>query len=128
MSPPDGQEITRVSEAWLLLQATKDAQYDWSVDLKEAWREAGDYSAMSRYVLQLCRDVAPDDGESIGMIGASPLEDLIETWPDMGLLLVENNVESNPVLLQALKSVWARQPAVRERIDAILAAHGAKRG
>ena len=128
MSSPDDQEIARVSEAWLLLQATKDTQYDWSVDSKEAWREAGDYSAMSRYVLQLCRDVAPDDGESIGMIGASPLEDLIEIWPDAGLSFVERNIDSNPALLQALKSVWARQPAVRERIDAILATHDAKRG
>jgi hypothetical protein len=128
MPSPDDQEITRVSEAWLLLQVTKDAQYDWSVDAKEAWREAGDYSAMSRYVLQLCRDVAPDDGASIGMIGASPLEDLIEAWPDTGLSFVERNIESNPVLLQALKSVWTRQTAVRERIDAILAARGEKRG
>ncbi len=36
---------------------------------------------MSRYVFQLCRDVALSDGERIGMIGASPLEDLRETWP-----------------------------------------------
>jgi hypothetical protein len=121
-------EIARVSEAWLLLQVTNDAQYDWSVDAKEAWREAGDYPAMSRYVLQLCRDVAPDDEASIGMIGASPLEDLIEAWPDAGLSLVERNVESNRVLLQALKSVWTRQPAVREGIDAILAAWGGTRG
>jgi hypothetical protein len=127
MSSPSDEEVARVSEAWLALLATKDSKYDWSVDAKEAWREAGDYSAMSRYVLRLCRDVAPDDGERIGMIGASPLEDLIDAWPDTALSLVEGEVDDNPVLLQALKSVWTRQPTVQERIDAILVARGETR-
>lgn len=127
MPSPSDEEVARVSEAWLALQATKESQYDWSVDAKETWREAGDYSAMLRLVLQLCRDVALDDDERIGMIGVSPLEDLIEEWPDAALALVEKEVESNPVLLQALKFVWTRQPAVRDRIDAILAAHGETR-
>jgi uncharacterized protein DUF6869 len=127
MPSPSDKEVARVSEAWLALQATKDSQHDWSVDAKEAWREAGDYSAMLRLVLQLCRDVAPDDGENIVMIGVSPLEDLISEWPDATLSLVEKEVDRNPVLLQALKSVWTRQQAVRERIDAILAAHGETR-
>jgi|SRR5580658_4731817 hypothetical protein len=127
MKSPSDEEIARVSEAWLALQATKDSQYDWSVDARERWREAGDYSAMLRLVLQLCRDVAPDDDEGIGMIGVSPLEDLIDGWPDAALSLVEKEVDSNPVLLQALKCVWTRQPAVRLRIDAILAARGETR-
>lgn len=127
MLSPSDEEVARVSEAWLALQATRDAQYDWSVDAKEAWREAGDYSAMLRLVLRLCRDVAPDDGENIGMIGVSPLEDLIDEWPDEALSFVEKEVESNAVLLQALKCVWTRQRTVRERIDAILAAHGETR-
>ncbi len=127
MPSPSDKEVARVSEAWLALQATKDSQHDWSVDAKETWREAGDYSAMLRLVLQLCRDVAPDDGENIVMIGVSPLEDLIREWPDATLSLVEKEVDSNPTLLKALKSVWTRQQAVRERIDAILAAHGETR-
>jgi hypothetical protein len=121
------KEVARVSEAWLALQTTGDPQYDWSVDTMETWREAGDYSAMLRLVLQLCRDVAPDDGENIVMIGVSPLENLIGEWPDRALSCVEQEVKNNPVLLQALKCVWMRQPAVRQRIDAILAACGETR-
>jgi hypothetical protein len=127
MPSPSDKEVARVSEAWLALQATEDSQYDWSIDVMETWREADDYSAMLHLVLQLCRDVAPDDSKNIGMIGVSPLEDLIGEWPDAALSLVEKEVESNPVMLQALKSVWTRQPAVRQRIDAILAAHGETR-
>jgi hypothetical protein len=127
MSSPDDEEIVRVSKAWLALQATKDPQYEWSVDAKEQWREAGNYSAMSRYVLQLCRDVAPDDDDAIGMIGASPLEDLIEEWSDDALSLVEREVDTNPVILQALTFVWARVPTVRQRVDAILASRGKTR-
>lgn len=82
---------------------------------------------MLRLVLQLCRDVAPDDDKNIGMIGVAPLEDLICEWPDAALPLVEKEVDSNPVMLQALKHVWTRQPAIRQRIDAILAAHGETR-
>jgi len=125
--PPSDSEIARVSSGRLAFLATKESQYEWSVEAEEAWREAGDYSAMSRYVLQLCSDVKPDDGESIGMIGASQLEDLIDAWPDTALSLIESEVKNNPELLQALKFVWTQQPAVRERIDAILAAHGATR-
>ena len=127
MPSPSDEEVARISQAWLALLATRDSQYEWSVDAKETWREADDYSAMSRYVLQLCRDIAQDDGERIGMIGASPLEDLIDAWPDAAVSLVEREVENNPVLLQALKFVWTRQPAIQERIDAILAAHGETR-
>jgi hypothetical protein len=124
MQSPSDEEIAQVSEAWLALNATKDPQYDWSVDVREEWREAGNYSAMLRLVLQLCRDVAPDDKDNIGMIGVSPLEDLIEEWPDAALEFVEKEVDSNAVLLQALTSVWTRVPTVRQRIDAILAARG----
>ncbi len=127
MHSPSDDDVARVSEAWLALQATKDDQYDWSVDVKDTWREAGDYSASLRLVLQLCRDVAPDDEESIVMIGVSPLEDLIGEWPDTALSFAETEVDRNPVLLEALKCVWTRQPAVRQRIDAILAAHGETR-
>ena len=49
MQTPDDQEIARVSGAWLLLQATKDAQYDWSVAAKEAWRDAA--------ITPRCRDM-----------------------------------------------------------------------
>jgi hypothetical protein len=52
---------------------------------------------MSRFVLQLCCDVPADDQDGIGMIGASPLEDLIKAWPDLALSLVESEVKTNPV-------------------------------
>jgi hypothetical protein len=124
---PSDDEIARVSKARIVYWATKDPQYDWSFDTEEVWREAGDWSAMWRYVLQLCRDVGPDENESIGMIGTSQLENLIEGCSDMALPLIEVEVESNPTLLQALSFVWTREQPVRERIDAILARHGRER-
>ncbi len=76
---------------------------------------------MSRFVLQLCRDVSPNDHDNIGMIGVAPLEDLIQTWENEALTLVEAEAENNPVLLEALRSVWTRTPTSRERIRALLA-------
>ncbi|HSZ13809.1 MAG TPA: hypothetical protein VK790_07225 [Solirubrobacteraceae bacterium] len=82
---------------------------------------------MARFVLQLCCDAPRDDIALIGMIGVSPLENWIDGWSDAALALVEAAVDNNPVLLQALTFVWTRQPAVRERIDAILGARGETR-
>ena len=38
---------------------------------------------------RLCRGVSPNDHDNIGMIGVSPLEDLIHRWEDEALALVE---------------------------------------
>jgi hypothetical protein len=122
---PSDDEIERVSKAWLAFQVTRDSEHEWSVATWDSWLEVGDYAAMSRFVLQLCRDVAPDDHKAIAMIGAAPLEDLIQRWEDAGISLVEAEAENNPILLEALDSVWLRSETSRERITALRAAREA---
>jgi hypothetical protein len=52
----------------------------------------------------------------------------VETDPESALRFLDAEVERCAVLREALASVWSRQnPAVRTRIDSILARYG-KRG
>ncbi len=118
---PTDSDIARASTTWFAYQATEDEQYDWVIDLQNKWRENGDYEAMWRFLLKLCMDVANDDYDMIGMIGAAPLEDMIVTWPDTALRLVEAEVEKNPTMLRALAGTWTQGLPIRGRIDAILA-------
>ncbi|HWY89934.1 MAG TPA: hypothetical protein VNY31_04620 [Solirubrobacteraceae bacterium] len=124
---PSDSDIARASTAWFAYQATEDEQYDWVIDLQNDWRENGNYEAMWRFLLKLCMDVANDDDDMIGMIGAAPLEDMIVTWPDTALRLVEAEVEKNPTMLRALAGTWTQGLPIRGRLDAILARHGQER-
>ncbi len=77
---------------------------------------------MERFVSRLCRDVEAGDEHRIGMIGASPLENLIRDFPERALDFVEAEGEVNPIVLQALAGVWLHDDSVvRARIDSILA-------
>ena len=125
--PPSDSDIERASATWLACQAVGDAPDDWVEHLEEDWRRDGDYAAMWRFVLKLCQDVADDDSETIGMIGAGPLHDTIHTWPDKALKSIEAAVNGNPKLLQALAIILPHTQSIGERIDAILARHGQER-
>jgi hypothetical protein len=118
---PTDSDIARASAAWFAYQATEAEKYDWVRDLQDRWREDGNYEAMWRFVLELCKDVANDDDDMIGMIGAAPLEDMIVSWTDTALRLVEAEVKKNPTMLRALAGTWTQGLPIRERIDAILA-------
>jgi hypothetical protein len=120
---PSDSDIVRASAAWFAYQATEDEQYDWVIDLQNDWRENGNYEAMWRFLLRLCMDVANDDEDMIGMIGAAPLEEMIVTWPDTALRLVEAEVQKNSTMLRALAGAWTQGLPIRGRLDAILARH-----
>jgi hypothetical protein len=124
---PSDSDIARASTAWLAYQATEDEQYDWVIEQQDDWLLRGDYDSMWRFILKLCEDVASDDDDIIGMIGAGPLENMIVTWPDTALRLVAAEVGRNPTMLQALAGVWTQGLPIRERLDAILARHGQER-
>jgi hypothetical protein len=119
--PPSDPDIDRASSAWLAYQATEDEQYDWVIELQDDWLIHGDYDSMWRFLLKVCTDVAKDDDDTIGMIGAGPLYDMIHTWPDEALASIEAEASQNPTLLRALSIVITSVPAVRDQIDAILA-------
>jgi hypothetical protein len=124
---PSDLDIERASAAWLAYQATQEEQYDWVVERQDDWLIHGDYDSMWRFLLKLCMDVANDDDDTIGMIGAGPLENMIVTWPDTALRLVTAEVGRNPTMLQALAGVWTQGLPIRGRLDAILARHGQER-
>ena len=79
---------------------------------------------MWRFVLTLCRNVAPSDHETIGMIGVGPLYDMIRVWPETTFAAIEAEVGTNPALMQALSGGVTSTQAARRRIEAILARHG----
>lgn len=124
---PDDADIARASAAWLAYQATEDEQYEWAINVQDRWLIEGAYEAMWRFLLLVCADVEDDEDEIIEMIGAGPLENMIVTWPDAALRLVEAEVETNPTMLRALASTWTQGLPIRERIDRILAHHGGDR-
>jgi hypothetical protein len=127
MDQPNDLDIAQASTAWFAYQATEDEQYDWVINLQNQWRENGNYEAMWRFILKLCKDVANDDDDMIGMIGAAPLEDMIVSWTDTALSMIEVEVEKNPTMLRALAGTWTQGLPIRERLDAILARHGQER-
>jgi hypothetical protein len=127
MEPVSESDIQRVSAAWLASQSAGDSPDGWVIDWQEERRGEGDYMAMWRFVLKLCKSVAGDDSETIGMIGADPLWFMIYTWPDETAGLIEAEVPKNPTLLRVLAGTWTQGFPIRERLDAILARHGQTR-
>ena len=109
----------RAAVGWLECQRTGIDPYDWVEEQTLDWMRNGNSMAMWRFVLKLCETV--DDRETIAQIGAGPLYDMVRVWPDVTLPLVEVEAHNNPALLQALSGVITSKPAVRQRIDAILA-------
>jgi hypothetical protein len=71
-------------------------------------------------------DAANDVDDMIGMIGASPLEDMIVIWSDAALGLVEAEVERTRRCCGRLRARTEGSP-IRVRLDAILARHGQER-
>ena len=125
--PTSDADIEQASAAWLARRAAGDAPPEWVQDLQLDWVRFGDYEATWRFVLRLCKGVADDDRDTIGMIGADPLHDLIVTWPDAVLTSIEAEVVTNPTLLQALTTIVTQTQHIRGRIDTILARHGQER-
>ena len=121
LEPASEQDIERVSPAWLASRAADEALADWVENWQDTRCFRGDYMSMWRFVLKLCEDVVPDDSETIGMIGVDPLWSMIYRWADETLTLLEAETGKNPTLLEALSVVITDDPAVRDRIDAILA-------
>ncbi len=124
MDPASEYDIEQVSGAWLASRAVGSATDDWVENWQVRREMSGDYTAIWRFVVKLCENVASNDSETIGLIGAGPLWDMIYTWPDKALSLIEAEVATNRTLVEALSIIVTDESLVRERIDAILARHG----
>jgi hypothetical protein len=121
--PTSDADIEQASAVWLARRAAGDAPPEWVQDLQLDWVRLGDYEATWRFVLRLCKGAADDDRDTVEMIGADPLHDLIVNWPDAALTSIEAEVDANPTLLQALATIMTETQPIRRRIDAILARH-----
>jgi hypothetical protein len=121
-------DIERAAAAWLSCQARGDGPPVWVVELTMHCLRLGHYAAMWRFVLLLCAGAAPDDSETIEMIGVGPLFSMITRWPEATLASIEAEVDSNPTLLRSLAvGITSMQPA-RQRLDAIVARCGGGSG
>ncbi|HEV3322343.1 MAG TPA: hypothetical protein VG147_09160 [Solirubrobacteraceae bacterium] len=121
MEPVSDSDIQQVSAAWLAARSADESVDDWVEDWQDERRIQGDYMAMWRFVLRLCDDVQDNDSDTIGMIGVDPLWSMVNRWPDVTFTLLEGDAAKNLILLKALSSVITDDPAVRDRLDAILA-------
>jgi hypothetical protein len=127
LEPASESEIEQVSASWLASQEAGDAPDGWVENWQDERYMSGDCIDIWRFVLKLCEDVAADDGEMIGMIGAGPLWAMFYRWPDRALALIEAEATTNQTLLKALSIVLTDSPAVRDRINAILGRDGEDR-
>jgi uncharacterized protein DUF6869 len=118
-------KVAAVSRDWIRYQRTHEARYAWAEDEATRWQASDDFDVIRRLVMAMVAAVALDEKYVVAMIGAGPLEDLVETDPEAALRFVEAEVERSAVLREALANVWSRQkPSVRARIDGILARYG----
>jgi hypothetical protein len=122
LGPASEWDMQQISAAWLA-SATAGGDLDDRVACwLDKWLMAGDYMAIWRLMLMLCRDVASDDSDTIEMIGHD-LSRMIEEWPDPALALIEAEVAGNPTLFKALLNVSRGGKVTADRIDAILIRH-----
>jgi hypothetical protein len=122
-NPPSDELIAQLSHAWLAAQTAGEAPPEWVADQQLDWLRLGNYTAMWRFVLRLCQDVADDDDDAIAQIGADPFWNVIQEWPDTALAEIEAETNPHPMLLRALSSVIAPTELVQQRMDEILARH-----
>jgi hypothetical protein len=126
---PSDDELRELCEAWLTYHSeppdggvdTNDPNW-WAVDAAmDAEHELG---RIWRLVQLLCELAAPDD-PAVGMIGAGPVESMIQMHGgDATLDLIEPAAEHNATLFAALTHVWAFSDPVRPRIERYLQKHG----
>jgi hypothetical protein len=116
--------IEKVSRGWISYTARQDAIDEWVLDPVAKWMNEGQFDAVWRLILALCRQVDGADLSMIANIGAGPVEEMIRTFGHRALDVIEPAVGGNPILLKALAMVWLWDTPRRERIDEILATHG----
>lgn len=126
--PPTDADIERAAAAWLSCRARGEETPTWVEELTLSCLTQGHSAAMWRFVLRLYAGVAPDDTETIEMIGIDPLWSMIREWPDATLASIEAEVDTNPTLARSLSvGITAQEPA-RQRLAAILARYGGESG
>lgn len=118
-------KILEVSRDWACHQRTGADRYYWAVDEAQLWSASEDFALMSRFVLALAEQIEPDEEYVVAMLGAGPLEDLVEMEPETALPFLRKEIAVNETLREALTGVWSRTN--HGRIDEMLRPYG-KRG
>jgi hypothetical protein len=101
----DDARIVYIAREWIAYQRSEEPRYEWAVDESYDWIAGDDYLALERFVRALVAQVDCNDGHVLGMIGAGPLEDLVEADPERALAFLEAEIESNTALREALTEV-----------------------
>ncbi|HEY4451788.1 MAG TPA: hypothetical protein VGN13_09365 [Solirubrobacteraceae bacterium] len=116
----ENAKIAAVARDWLGFQRTELRRFAWAVDELHIWlAEEEDWSAIERFMRAVCAAATIDEAQVVGMIGAGPLEDMIDARPERAIAFLESEIEDNHVLADALASVWCDKPDVAARIDEI---------
>jgi hypothetical protein len=116
--------IERASQSWLAARAAGQPPSEWVHDLQMEWLSTGQLECMCQFILGLCEKVAPDDVDTIGLIGADPLLDLLLSFPDGALRAIEEMADQQPVVIDALFAIARGSQSHRSDIETLLARHG----
>jgi hypothetical protein len=131
-------DLGRVAETWLAYQANLDELREregqeaafkvireesdprgWAAERVLAIGLSDSLEEQWELVSALCVAVTDATRRAILSIGAGPLEDMIKSFGDQALDLVQTEMANNGVLTQALRGVWVDEP-LRTRIDNML--------
>jgi hypothetical protein len=116
-------EAAVVADGWLTAQMSGDFPPNWVERQTTQWQMEDDRDAMWQLILLLCRRITAQDNDTLELVGTGPLWELVHTWPDAALTLLEEEAPSNPRLRIALAVVMTDNRGATERIAAILAAN-----
>jgi hypothetical protein len=116
--------VRRASQSWLAARAAGRAPDEWVHDLQMEWLSTGQLERMCQFILGLCEKVAPGDDDTIGLIGADPMLDLLLSFPDRALRAIEEMADQQPVVIDALFSIARGSQSHRADIETLLARHG----
>jgi hypothetical protein len=115
---------SEIADAWLAYQARKDDADFWAREAVMEFAINGDMDRLWAVIQELCARTDPEDLETISLIGAAPLEELLVTFGDAAMDLVEPAVDKSTTLLRALAMVWGWNAPVRPRIERALELRG----
>jgi hypothetical protein len=133
---PSDEELAEVCSAWIsyqrrthgIPQPVEDGPDWWAVEaVMDSDFDPDRRMIRWRLIRCLCSIVDPDDESTIEMIGAAPLETMIVDEGERAMDLIEPAADEDPILLEALTSVWCFDNPVRPRIDRYLASQGIER-
>jgi hypothetical protein len=108
-------EVERLVEAWCSWYDKQDPEDEWAAQELIDDLTLGEAPVEECWVITLKLAERAPNNKVLGIIGASPIEDLLARDPERVAQLIKNEAAFNERLRKALGHVW-RMPSVPEAV------------